>query len=616
MARDTLQRSFSRYPDLWFGGKVVWGRIVQANNALFSTGDGDSPGEVVYDPTGRLDHDALADPARKLYALKGTTPTDKALRNFADHLTDERTRACGMPVPESIARFPLLLSTVLFHRKHLPGGKIILPYFPILINDNLPGVVMVLPGRWWPDEMLDRLRSGADTSNPGTTANAYVATTKPRPCSNCKEPMRKLGLAAHYQRAVEIDVCEPCSLIWFDDTESARLAGPGLADLIRIIHGAMQRPRPLQPLPLALPCPICTTALKRVSNVSRYGRTAQLECPEKHGAFQSFALFLAEKGYFRPFGWADIKKALESGKRLSCFNCGATLESRPQDACLYCKSPVGLIDPARLAAAIDVERAAQPLQLTPKVKQTACPCCGGAIDLSAEMVCPHCKAIVRPIETKDALAASEAVASQVRDNYMQQAAAVSRRKLDAAGEFDAPAFSMPRGEGVRRGAIILIALVTLGIVFSKIALRKVDLTERNPDGRPIGMSPIVWEGMENARRETEMSKTPHAPSGVVPPQLEVIQLQRHRISVVNRSAQRLKVAVNMNYEYGGGRCKMLNVDGANPVAGKVTFTRADESHVFAPDSACDPQILNNGKYEYAVWSIDADRYVFKSDSAF
>jgi hypothetical protein len=606
MEGDALQKSFSRYPDLWLGGKVVWGRIVQVNTALFAPGEHDSPGEVVYDPTGRLGAEELGAVAHTLFALKGTKPADPALRAFADHLANELTRTRGMRVPPSISPQLLLMSTVLFHRKHLPGNKITSPHFPVLINSKLPGVVMPLPSRWWPAELLG--------TSQGTSTPAPGGHSKPRLCSHCRQPMRKLGLAAHYQRTVEIDVCEPCSLIWFDDTQSIRLAGPGLADLVRIIHTAMQQERPLQPLPQTLHCPICAQALKRVSNISRHGRTAQLECPQKHGAYQSFALFLAEKGYFRPFTWADFKQALASGKALACFNCGAKLEPRPHEECQYCKSPVGLLDPARLASAIDTENAAPKLQLLPSVKQTECPCCGGAIHLSAEMACPHCRAIVRPVDTQQALTASEAVAAQVRDNYAQQTEDVSRRKLEYIARVDAASYRMPSSEGFRRGAIIVLMVLSLGFILSRFAFRSVDFTERNTDGRPLGMSPDVYEGMKNAKREKEMAQIPHAPVGVVPADIEVVQHSDHRVTVVSRSPQRIKVALSLVMPADNSHCGMTSPD-ANDASKAPTFARAGESHTYAPD-ACTPKFLTNGQYEYRVWSLEQSRYVFKSDSAF
>ena len=45
-----------------------------------------------------------------------------------------------------------------------------------------------------------------------------------RPCSNCGAPLQALRLAGHYGSVVEIDLCGPCHLVWFDVVESARLA--------------------------------------------------------------------------------------------------------------------------------------------------------------------------------------------------------------------------------------------------------------------------------------------------------------------------------------------------------------------------------------------------------
>jgi hypothetical protein len=54
-----------------------------------------------------------------------------------------------MPVPKSISDRPLLVSTVLIHRPHLPDGKLSRSYFPVVMNEKYPGAIMVLPSRWW-----------------------------------------------------------------------------------------------------------------------------------------------------------------------------------------------------------------------------------------------------------------------------------------------------------------------------------------------------------------------------------------------------------------------------------------------------------------------------------
>lgn len=621
MARDPLQKSFSRYGDLWIGGRVVWGRIVQANRVLFAAGSQDAPGDVLYDPSGMSNADDLRAPAKALQALKETQPADPDLRRFAEHLTNEETRALCMRVPSSISQWPLLVSTLLFHRNHLPDKKLSLAYFPLLINDQCPGVVMVLPSRWWPAELNARWLSKGSAIADSTPPAIHPAASSQRLCTNCRNPMRKLGLAAHYQRSVEIDVCEDCSLIWFDEAESARLAGPGIADLVRVIHTAMQQPRPMQAFPASLPCPICATALKRVANVSRFGRTAQLECGQKHGAFQSFSLFLAEKGYFRPFSWADIKKLMEAGKQPSCFNCGARLESRPHDECPYCRSPVGLLDAARLAKAIDIHSAAPALQLVPTIKQTSCPCCGGGIDLTTEMVCPHCMAVVRPIDSQSAMSANDAVDAHVRGNYESQTAAVSRVKLEDLGQFDNMDDKVPRGEGLRRGVIILLAILAGGYVVSKAVLQGPAITHyvEDADGKRIGYSAAEYNAQEAARRKADMAKVRHAPAGETPFELAVSRSGDH-ITVTNRTNRRLQVGVNLVYEQYENvwiRCELGNVNqgDAHDWNGIITLTKSDESKMLSTKS-CKPKVLEKGLYEFTIEDMDTRRTIFKSDSAF
>ncbi len=142
--------------------------------------------------------------------------------------------------------------------------------------------------------------------------------------------------------------------------ESIRIAGPGLVALVHEIDACMAIEPTFRPLPQTLPCQVCGQPLKRAFDLTRYGRTAHLECPQEHGIYQSFMLFLAEKGCFRPYEWHDIHALTAAGKVIKCDQCGATLEARAQNAGPYCASPVGVDDPARLAAAIDRGQVAAP----------------------------------------------------------------------------------------------------------------------------------------------------------------------------------------------------------------------------------------------------------------
>ena len=164
IAKDALKATFSRHRDLWLGGRVVWGRLVQANTALFAAGDDDLPGEVLYDPGGRLAHTDLIAPGRALLALKGTRPQETDLFVIADSLDEGWVRFAGKEIPASLSPHGLLLSSVLFHRPHLPGGRISLMYFPLLVHDQHAGAVQVLPGRFWPEALVRRWAFDPETA--------------------------------------------------------------------------------------------------------------------------------------------------------------------------------------------------------------------------------------------------------------------------------------------------------------------------------------------------------------------------------------------------------------------------------------------------------------------
>ena len=178
---DELHRLFSHYVELLLEGRVVWGHIVQANNALFAPGDSDSPAEIVYDPSGQTAPDALARIAQQLFKLKGSEPADAEEARVAEHLTSEISRAFAMPVPRGIAGAGLLMSTILVARKHLPNQRLSLGHFPILINDACKGSAMIVPGRWWPRELAQEwgIEEPRPVAPPAAPAAGQLAGVEP-----------------------------------------------------------------------------------------------------------------------------------------------------------------------------------------------------------------------------------------------------------------------------------------------------------------------------------------------------------------------------------------------------------------------------------------------------
>ena len=145
-----LARWFETLPLLWREGEVVWSHLVQANSLLFRPGTENCPGEVLYDPTGRVDPQRFPDAARAMFGLKGLRLRNPWMAFFAEVLTHERTRTSGVELPASLGARGLQTATLLFFRGHLPGGVLGAHRLPILVSPKVPGMVMMLPSRFWP----------------------------------------------------------------------------------------------------------------------------------------------------------------------------------------------------------------------------------------------------------------------------------------------------------------------------------------------------------------------------------------------------------------------------------------------------------------------------------
>jgi predicted nucleic acid-binding Zn ribbon protein len=307
-------------------------------------------------------------------------------------------------------------------------------------------------------------------------AKASGPAADPLACGNCRAPMQRVALAGHYGSTVELDVCDSCDLVWFDDVESARLNGTGMLELIGWMAKAYDLPyEPLRPNPC---CPRCAGKLVLVHNQSRWGRSVQLQCSRRHGAYQSFAEFLEEKGLLRPMSRIDRARLLRDKGRIDCVNCGAAVGV--DDAlCPYCRSVPSLLDVARLARALDPEQmlGAQPLPgVGAKQEAMQCAACGAALPPGESMSCAQCGATLAIPSLRDANAAVQALAPALRANAAHPPPEIVRRRLDAL-DADLPrrrewAETMEREANqrdsdfewrplVRRGRAALIALAIL-----------------------------------------------------------------------------------------------------------------------------------------------------------
>jgi len=249
-------------------------------------------------------------------------------------------------------------------------------------------------------------------------------------CGNCRAPMQRLALRGHYDRSVELDVCGPCHLVWFDLTETARLGGPALLELIGVMAAGQRLAH--EPLRAGAGCARCGTTLKTVHNRSRWGPSLQLECHQRHGAYQTFAQFLQEKGLLRPMSKVDRARLLEQAGRIDCVNCGAAVGADDAE-CRWCRSVPSLLDVARLARALDPEGVleTQAVHAQP-ARQDALQCgaCGAALPPGQALGCAQCGATLAVSRLAEAHEKVATLGPALRAHAQQPAPEVVRRRLE------------------------------------------------------------------------------------------------------------------------------------------------------------------------------------------
>lgn len=251
-------------------------------------------------------------------------------------------------------------------------------------------------------------------------------------CGNCRAAMRRLTLPSHYGMPVELDLCPSCHLVWFDSTEGARLGGRSLLTLIGEMAQAQGLPH--EPLRKDVRCPRCSRAVTTVHNQSRWGRSLQLACLEnRHGAYQSFAEFLQEKGLLRPMTLADRNRLLASAGRIDCVNCGADVGLHDEH-CPYCRSVPSVLDVARLARALDPEGALAPQAVHQAQAEHAamqCGACGAALPPGQHLSCAHCGATLAISRLADAHARVDELSAALEAHAAKPAPEVVQRRLEA-----------------------------------------------------------------------------------------------------------------------------------------------------------------------------------------
>ena len=184
-------------------------------------------------------------------------------------------------------------------------------------------------------------------------------------CPCCNSEMEGVTLASHMGTHVEIDVCWPCRVIWFDNLESASLSPGSVIELFKRIHMARDSNRNL--LKNMTDCPICATTLKVTSDLGKSGRFSYARCENCHGRLISFVQFLREKSFIRSLQPHEISALLVTVKQIRCSSCGGPINLESDRACTHCGAAISVLDE------VAVEKALAELQAKEIQRQTLDP---------------------------------------------------------------------------------------------------------------------------------------------------------------------------------------------------------------------------------------------------
>lgn len=142
-------------------GQIVWSHLVQANSQLFKPGHDNLPLNVVYslDPSFDNNLSLLSGLAQYLFGLKHqslTHPETAEIQIFAEAITHETQGLLNIEVPRHLSENrQVFFTSLVCHRKHLPGGHLQRGWFPLLTAPTHTRATLIVPGRYWASKLQE-----------------------------------------------------------------------------------------------------------------------------------------------------------------------------------------------------------------------------------------------------------------------------------------------------------------------------------------------------------------------------------------------------------------------------------------------------------------------------
>lgn len=182
-------------------------------------------------------------------------------------------------------------------------------------------------------------------------------------CPHCSKPMRTYRVDGHLGRDVDIDICTPCQLIWFDAQESLQLTPGAILMVFRVIGENVSRPQTRDGD--IMRCPRCSGQLRRTQDLQKNTHFEYFRCPNKHGRLIAFFDFLKEKDFIKPLMPEQIAELRKYVQTVNCSNCGAPVDLSMHSQCTHCGSPLSMLDIAQAERLVAQLHAAEDRQKQP-----------------------------------------------------------------------------------------------------------------------------------------------------------------------------------------------------------------------------------------------------------
>jgi predicted RNA-binding Zn-ribbon protein involved in translation (DUF1610 family) len=162
--------------------------------------------------------------------------------------------------------------------------------------------------------------------------------------------MQSLELEDKLGRALIVDLCAGCQVLWLDAHESQQLTPGGTIELFRAIGATLSKAHGV--LPASLSCPRCGGVLTLTHDLSRDTRFTYYSCPRGDGRLTTFVQFLREKNFIRTLDPAELARLKAYVTTIRCSGCGAAVDLERATACPYCGAPIMALDPDAVAKAL------------------------------------------------------------------------------------------------------------------------------------------------------------------------------------------------------------------------------------------------------------------------